>query len=524
MKSRFLIGFILSALVFTSSLIPTTLVYAEGGNTTTPNTAQPKEEKKDPLKVLREYAQGKGEEYGKMFAGRDYMKGLKDDPKRHFSDGASVYAYFKMTSDTSEHKKIFFDAFIEAYRYAYEEAYIDISLADRDDNEPYWFKVAEEAGKIEGTISAYYDHLNEHPRNWELAYKRLVENESLTERFRLKNFTSKLPKNFELDFKLSFKRAYEEAYARAIVEENQRNTNYFYVDAEGNNIVFQREYAEVTKSAQGSKPMPTIEVIFPKRCILERTPIALRYKQHVNKRPQSYLVPLSDIYELELQREVRTTEFHEEPTLKIAGYGVRGAGIYKWNRGRWDYIMTTIAEKELLANLPKGRFSNTEFAVFIDDSYVTPTDISFSWAFKEIYTYMRRHNIPSVEKFYPDHKITRIDLADILYRTMGYRVKHNPSNTFIADEATFTYGQAAARFCVDMGYLNLDYSGNFNPKDRVSYFEFQTLMKKLAPSYSLETHIDKQLREKFYRSDLLTKKDDNISRSEVVYALYTYLD
>lgn len=524
MKIRSLIAFILAFALITALTVPTSLIYAtETSNQNTTNP-QPKEEKKDPLEMLKNYAHEKGAEYGKMFAGRDYMQGLKDDPKRHFSDAASVYKYFKMTSDTSQHKKVFFDAFIEAYRFAYEEAYIDISMNDRDDNETFWFQVAGTYGEIEGTIAAYYDHLNENARNWELSYKRFIENETLTERFRLHRFTSKLPKNFELDFKLAYKRSYEEAFAKAIVEENQRNTNYYYVDAEGNNLLYQRELAEVNRAAQGNKPMPQLEAIFPQRCVLERTPMALRYKQHTGKKAQSYLVPLSDVYELEVQREVRSVVFHEEPILKITGYAVRGAGIYKWQNNRWDYIMTTISEKELTANLPKGTYRNTEFAVFIDDSYVTPTDISFNWAFKEIYTYMRRHNLPPAQKFYPEAKISRIDLADILYRTMAHRVRYNPRATQIFDEQDMAYGKDAARFCLDMGYLLLDGEGKFNPKAKVSYYEFQTLMKKLAPSYNLEDHVNSQLSEKFYRSDLLTNKNTDISRSEVVYALYKYLD
>lgn len=532
MKNRLLIGFVLSALILTNLILPMGASYAEEKDNSNNNNnnnnniiiQQPQEEKKDPLEILKKYAQEKGGEYGKMFAGRDYMQGLKDDPKRHFSDAASVYSYFKMSSDASTHKKIFFDAFIEAYRFAYEEAYIDISMNDRDDNETYWFQVAKQAGEIEGTISAYYDHLNENGKNWDLAYKRFIENESLTERFRLNRFTSRLPNNFELDFKLVFKRSYENAYAKAIVEENQRNTNYYYVDAEGNDITYQREYAEVSKGSQSSKPMPTMEIIFPKRSVHERTPIALRYKQHRSKVVQPYLVPLSDIYEVELQREVKSVVFHEEPTLKMTGYAVRGAGIYKWNHNRWDYIMTTITDKELIANLPKGTFKNTEYAVFIDDNYSPPTDISFNWAFKEIYTYMRRHNVPQLQKFYPEVKISRLDLADILYRTMNHRVRRSNSNTYINDEHDISYGLESVRFCLDMGYMLLDNNSNFNPKAKVSYFDFQTMMKRLNPAYSLEDHVNKQLNEKFYRSDLLTKKDSNISRSEVVFALYEYVD
>lgn len=523
MKSRLIIGLVLAAVLLSSIIVPTSMVYAES-EVKNIILQQPKEEKKDPLEVLKNYAHEKGDEYGRMFAGRDYMQGLKDDPKRHFSDAKSVYNYFKMTSDTSQHKKVFFEAFIEAYRYAYEEAYIDISMNDRDDNETYWYEVAKKYGEIEGTIAAYYDHLNEYGKNWDTAYKRFIDNESLTERFRLHRFTSKLPKNFELDFKLSFKRAYEVAYAKAIVEDNERNTNYFYVDSLGGSITYQREYAEVAKSSQGSKPMPALEAIFPARCVLERTPMALRYKQHNNKKPQSYLVPLSDIYELELQREVSKVVFHEEPILKIMGYAVRGAGLYKWSNNRWDYVMTTITDKELIAKIPKGNYKNTEYAVFLDDTYITPTDISFNWAFKEIYTYIRRHNLPQLEKFNPEAKITRLDLADIIHRTMSHRVRANITMMYVNDDAAITRNKDAVQFCLNMGYMVLDNNSNFNPNGYVSYFDFQTMMKRINGNYNLEQHVNKQLVEKFYRSDLLTKKSPNISRSEVVYALYEYLD
>lgn len=479
----------------------------------------------DPEEVLRQYATKKGSEYGEMYAGRDYMKGLKSSAKRHFSTTSSVYSFFKMTSDTSKHKSIFYEAFIKAFRAKYEETYITVSAQDRDNNEAFWFNVAKKYAKVEGEIAAYYDHLNESPESWESAYKMFVANESLNVRFRLFRYSGTLPKNFELDFKLAFKKSYEEAYANAIIQDNELNTNYYYVDSEPTDISYERSYSEVVKSAFQKLNFPKVELSFPSRTVLTSTPMAIRYKQYMDRTNPLNLIQLSDIYELELQRGIDSVEFHRSPTLKINGYAVRGAGIYKRAYERWHYVYTTTEDKLLSTDLDTGVYKNSEYGVFIDQNYVMPSDISFNWAFKEIYTAIRRHHVPQFQKFRPDESITRVDLADMIYRTLSYRSAAKTNPAIPSDVEKLAYGKGSVQYCLAKGYMTMDRFGNFAPLKKVTYTDFEQVMKRIyKKDFSIAEMANTELKTKYHRSDYITKATPYISRAEVVYALDMYLD
>lgn len=499
-------------------------VFADGNN-----NAGNKQSKEgvgvDPDQVLKDYAGNKGKEYGEMLAGRDYMKGLKGDPTRHFNSRESVYNYFKIKSDSSHNKTLFYEFFIKAFKSTYEASYIEISMQDRDNNETFWFGVAKKYASIEGEMAAYHDHLNELSENWERAYKNMIVNEGLNERFRLFRYSGNLPENFELDFKSEFKFSYKVAFANAIVKDNELNSNYYYIDSIGKEISYQRVFSQMEKASISDVSMPKVTVTFPERAILERTPMSIRYKQNRNRKSYQSLIPLSDIYELEIQRGKARVKFHAPVSFTVQGFGVRGAGIYKWNHDRWDYVYTVIEDKLLKTSLQPGIYSNTDFCVFIDENYIMPSDIAFSWAYKELYTAIRRHNVPQTEKFYPDSKITKLQLADQIYRIMSHREKKVNIGYIPQDVQNFKDYHNAVSFVLGKGYMSTDANGNFLPASQITYQDFEYIMQNVyLKNFSMKAFAEDMLQKKYHRSDYLTKKSKFISRAEATYGLYKYLD
>ncbi len=479
----------------------------------------------DPDEVLRNYAIKKGVEYGEMFAGRDYMKGLSSDPNRHFANREEVFKYFKLSSDSSHHKDIFYNEFIDSYGATYESKYIEISMQDKDNNETFWFSVAKKFATIEGEMAAYYDHLNELSEDWERAYKKMTANEDLTERFRLYRYSGSLPENFELDFKLEFKISYKRAYAEAIVTDNELNTNYYYIDTHGGELEYERTYKEMTKSSIKTLNMPKVAVTFPERTLLLRTPMAIRYKQNKGMTNVQSLVQLSDIYQLEVQRGKKSARFHESPTFTINGYAVRGAGIYKWKYNRWNYLYTVAEDKTLSTVLDPGIYKNTNFCVLLDQAYTVPSDIAFNWAYKEIYIAIRRHHLPMTEKYYPDKKITRLQLAQQIYKTMSYRGNVPTKGEIPEDVKALKDYYPAINYCLKNGYIKVDKEGKFNPSGLVTYEEFESIMKNLySADFSIKAYTNDILSKEYHRSDYITKKNNNISKAEVTYAFSKYLD
>lgn len=465
--------------------------------------------------VVESEAEKAGKKYGEMHASRDFAKNLIGSITRHFPDDKSVFEFFKMDYDSKNAKTQFYLKFKENYVDTYNKTFFELSMGKRDNNDPFWFTIAKKYGNTEGTMAANYDHYNERSSDWDRAFSEYVRNESLKERFRLHRYSGKIPGNFRTDFKTYFEIGYRNAYANAIVADNEANTNYHYVSAEPSTISYKRPHSASVQ----------VDLEFRARSVFEITPMAIRFKQHKNKFIDEKLIPLTDIYQVEIQRNRDEVEFSRAPIMKINGFGVRGAGIYSFKNGKWRYEYTTIKDGKLEHRLPLGYYKSTNYTVFLDRTYVMPSDITFNWAYKEIYTAVRRHHLPAIRRMRPDHKITRTEMADIIYRVQKYRMPNPKMNASPSDISRLKHGQHAIKFAVANGFMKLKGGSSFKPNSYVSYSEFKEIMLKLGYSdFDIAKFSNKILRENYHRNDFITKKSQNISRAEVIFAITTYID
>ncbi len=485
------------------------------------------------------FAEKIGAQYGEMFATRDFAKGDKSNNNRYFQSKKKFDEYFGRDSESSS---FFYYEFREAFQKAYDIAYTKLMLETYQSDEIKWYELAKQYGTVEGRMAAAHDMTFEKEKNWEKAYNQLISDESVFQRFHLNRFTKTQQKDFKDQFRVFFRSTYEDSYLVFLGAEAMENTNYHYVNTEKKVISLSKPYYETTKAAIGNAAFDSqrAELIFDAGSVFDNapvgTPMSLKFSPHFGKynKLSHYLLPQTDVFELDLQRGVKSVNFYKSPHLKFHGFAnlpeSQSIGIYKWKDNRWKYIDTERVKGEgkeaagsyLVADIGKGEYKDTAYAVFYDTTYKMPNDIVYNWAFKPLDISLRRHHVRYEVNLRPNDKITRAELAHIIYRTYYYRVENGGSETRPIDISESD--EKAIMFCLNRGYFTKFADGSFKPNMLVPYEHFNVLMNRIyGQRFDIQDLAQKMLR-MGHLSDLISGSNPYMSRAEAIYALYLYAD
>ncbi len=486
------------------------------------------------------FAEKVGAQYGEMFATRDFAKGEKSNNNRYFQTKKKFDEYFGRDAKSSS---FFYTQFRAAFQTAYDIAYTKLTMETYQSDEIKWYELAKQYGTVEGRMAAAHDMTFEKEKNWEKAYKTLIKDESVFQRFHLNRFTREQQKDFKDQFRVFFRSTYEDSYLVFLGAEAMENTNYHYVNTEAKTLSLSKPYYETTKAVIGRTEFDSqkAELVFDAGSVFDNapvgTPMSLVFSPHFGKynKLSHYLIPQTDVFELDLQRGVKKVNFHKSPHLKFYGFAnlpeAQSIGIYKWKDNRWKYIHTerhSAGEKEgakqayIMADIGKGEYKDTAYAVFYDSTYKMPKDIVHNWAFKPLDISLRRHHVRYAVNLRPNDKITRAELAHIIYRTYYYRMENGGSQTRPTDISD--NDEKAIMFCLNRGYFTKFADGTFKPNMLVPYNHFDVLMGRIYGERFNLQDFAQSMRQLGHQSDFVKGVNPYMSRAEAIYAFYLYAD
>ncbi len=481
----------------------------------------------------KSYAQELGTQYGELYAIRDFARGLKAKNTRHFNTKSKFNKYFGREKSSDS---FFYNEFKKAFKEQYDAKSAELSASSIKNGELEWFEIVKTHAIVEGQMAAYHDFTMEKEKDWEKAYKDLVKDGAVFSKFHLSNFDKKVEKDFKDEFKTMFRYEYDKAYLVALEREASVNTNYEYINTEAKTLSIFKPYYQTTQGAVSeiNTPIQNVEVVFSEGSVYDNaplgTPMALRLNEHsymFHKKP-SYLLPQTDVFELDLQRGIDEVDFYNSPVIKFSGHAnlpqSTSIGIYKWKDKKWKYIPTMRNQKDnfISAKIGEGKYHDTKYAVFFDKTYKMPNDIALNWAMDALDVAVRRHHVKYEVKLRPNDRITRAELADIVYRTLSYRqgTSSRKAKPIDIDRAN----ENAIMYCINKGYLTKSSDGKFNPNMTVNYEHFKILMNRIYGSKFKMSEFAQKMREKGHESDYVKGANPNITRAEVIFAFYTYSD
>ncbi len=467
-----------------------------------------------------------GEVTGKAYALEDYGAGLPAQPSRHFNGIAAVAQVMHLDMNDPTTKRIA-EAFLKAYQQAYNLNYQKQRSAQEIGSHSLLFNDAEVAATVDGKVSGYYDCLNSKSREPEGALAEMKESQPFAERFSfdLLNIDPTVEDRFDKWYDVLFRSAYFTAYDECHNTIIKQNGNFVSVDAEEKTIAISTPVFEASNSGITQSTRPEVSVKFPAGTVGGNCMISLANVLDGEMFKDSNYVPLSGVYSLIVKRGPADLYFNKQPEITVNGYGVRGAGVYKYSPEGWLYMYTKVEDGKLTAKIRDGEYNGDRYAVMVDYDFFVPNDISHSDFFEDITVAARRHIIPQVKYYAPNKPIKRVDLAYIIYHTMKTGDK-DASDGSASDIGNLPKSQREAiKFVVANGYMK-NASGRFRPGSEVTYGQFKNIFDRLieGSKFDLAQFSDELKRKRMHRTGFDSRKSNKITKGEAVYAFVNLLD
>ncbi len=535
MTSKFkkvLASFLILSFVFTGTVF---------ANNTTDNdkqktgktTKEQSEEKEDNAKsVLEARATALGTDNGKIKAERDYRSNKTSDPNRYFSDADKNVICEEIGLPNSSDPKvqklrdICFETFMDAYRLTYTSTYLDMKARYGDAGmRGLLYEMAKKAAELDGKVYAYNDFIHEKGKNPDRALNESLRTESLRKRFALDSFGKSVTGDFNQDYRDVFKLSYKINYAQAARKRQDNNQNFIHVDANPFKIEFDTSNVGAKAAVASSSRYPKVVLTGAAGTIRRDALIAIINRRTDDRFKNSNYTPLSPIYGVIVKSKSNggsVLSLERPLEFAIMGYPVPQAGIYMYDKGNWQYMYTTMEVGKIKCQIPNGYYSGKDYAVMVDNSFVPPKDIAYHAFYSTLYTAARRHILQESPYIRPTEKMTRGELADMIYRIMKNQKSVAFSKKLPSDAKNSAYA-GGIRYVLNAGYMN-NINGMFKPNQKVSYLEFQNIFKKLTPNQWFNmSYLASKLRSEYYLSDYTSGRSKYISREEAIYAAVNLL-
>jgi len=454
----------------------------------------------------------------------DYNNGELNDYTDRLMTENEIAKKYKLTDNDYYYKYYFIQAYQVYFQIAYKSAFRESKSNDEILDYGYAFDHGVSLGEKQGEISAFIDFSNELTNDWERAYTAFINNGTLLSRFRLDREST----DYQTYFSSGFREGFKNSYAISFQEEN--------VLVETQNISFQKiglspmliEYSDSAPSyTSGYLSIDTdyrVNIDFPEGAVYEDVYFGLGKLQKEYRLKNEDLRAISAQYKIQIGFTPGTVTLEKPIKLSFEYYGTSKAGIYEYTNGKWVYLPSNFEEGTIYTEIPSGYYDGGVYALFIDEDYVSPLDITFNWARSEIDTLARRGILDQAVYFNPNQSITREEFAELIYRAFNqlYPKTTTSSRLVLQDQELINENAIlAVDYMISKGYMALDSNNNFNPNALMTYTELQhTMSVILSYSFEWETIADKMLYDNYKKSLSYSSYENHPLRSEVAFLIY----
>ena len=472
-----------------------------------------------------------GESFGTLMgtldgdlAGRaDRNAGKANTANQSIPSSTSLVTKYQLNKDSSMFQNTFIAAYRAAFEIAYNTGYRTVNIDEYSSPFEMGYDHGSQAGSVQGQLSAMIDFVQGKTDDWSRAYNNYLREGSLSARYFLDRESIAYKNYFTSGYREAFMNSYIETFQIKNLETEVRNKNARLISMNEDTLYFDEEYIHFSLGVSESEMRTPLSLYFPTATVYQPTYFATFKTQNSFNYENSKYTPVSSKYTVSVMNASGSVLLRKPITLTFEYYGSERAGIYQWIGSKWVYQFTTLSDQELSIEIPAGTYGGGEYAIFIDEDYKTVDDINFNWAYKEIYTLMRRDVISDDEMFSPNAKITRAELATFMYNTLANVDPMRTSVPTIKDSSTLGTAKKAVEYMVGKRYLTLDSSSNFNPNQTVSYHEIENMLSKMfLRNMSWKEVSNKMLMEKFARSQGASDINAAITKAEVAYMITVF--
>ncbi len=432
-------------------------------------------------------------------------------------------ARYQLNKDSSMYQNAFISAYRAAFEIAYNTAYRTVNIDEYASPFEMGYDHGSQAGAVQGELSAMIDFIQGKSDDWSKAYNNYLLAGSLSSRYFLDREPVAYRNYFTSGYREAFMNKYIETFQVKNLETEIRNKNARQISMNEDTLYFDEEYVHFSLGVSESEMRTPLSLYFPAGTVYQPTYFAAFKTQNSFNYENSKYTPVSSKYTVSVMNSSGSILINKPITLTFEYYGSERAGIYQWIGSRWVYQYTTLSDNSLSIQIPAGTFGGGEYAIFIDEDYKTVDDINFNWAYKEIYTLMRRNVVSDNQMFSPNAKITRAELAEYMYNTLSGTDALKTSVPTIKDSASLGTAKKAVEYMVGKRYLMLDSNANFNPNQTITYSEIENMLSKMfLRNVSWKEISNKMLMDKFARSAGATNTSAFITKAEVAYMITVF--
>lgn len=497
--------------------------------TTTQPTTQASTQVLSPVEQSKLQGNITGARYGQLDGAeagvKDYQLGKQMRALVWEITDLSIINKYALGNDDYTFRSEFLSAYRLNYELGYNAAYrnaaYDVNAKVRSNAALH----AKPMAASEGYYYAALDLMKDRSVNWQRAYNEFLTLGTIEARYQLDRELPEYRESFVLTFQQEFKNSYIKSFSDLNVLTETQNINYHLVGMKEDTIKVDQVYGEVIAGSSSTVTNTAAVIKVPRGAIYQDTYLGLHHIQNSFGLGANGKTPVTHQVRISVANTAGKVKLNKPLELVFDYDGSERAGIYEWKFNRWIYIPSTVGEDFISAQMAAGDYAGGTYVVMIDDTYELPKDVSFHWAYKDIVTAARREFLPSGVFFRPNDKITRAELADMVYELMNYRMLAPGRTIFYRDLSTVTSdNRLAVNYVLDRGIMSLDSKQRFNPKASVSYKDFQVVMKRLLfIDFKFQTVADRIRVERYTRTDFSSNVNLPIKRGEVVYTLNTFI-
>lgn len=446
-----------------------------------------------------------GDYYGREAANANRVNNYLND----LLTDAQIVGKFFLSRDTASFQNAFIIAYRDAFQTAYQAGYREVAMSKVLAPVEAAYGHGQSLGTIQGQTEATLDFIQGRKNDWAVSYNALIAKSPLLVRYNLIKETMGYRTAFSNGYKEGFMTAYITTFQEQNVTVETANKEVKQVAMREDSITFDDGVVSLMLH------FPAATLYEPTNFTAFTTQNSFNYRNY-----SSHMTPVTSKYTVSVLNSRGSVTLKKPITLSFEYYGSERAGIYQWIGNKWVYQFTTITDGSLFITIPAGTYAGGEYAIFIDEKYKNVSDITFNWAYKEIYTLMRRGIVTDAAPFKPNDKITRGTFALMVYNTRAGVDPLGTATRVINDFDSLSWYKEAAKYMVNKGYMKLDASGNFNMNGLVTYADVEHMLSVMYTRSFKWTEIsDRMLTEKFTRSAGATNLNANVTKAETAFML-----
>ncbi|MFV0504715.1 MAG: S-layer homology domain-containing protein [Lachnospirales bacterium] len=437
-------------------------------------------------------------------------------------DITTVESYSANSEYMAENVKAFTDAYIASYKDTFM-----LRFMSAGDEETNITTMGQSFGAMYSRSMAMRDYAVRRQMNATRAFAEFDLNNNINDMLDLEDLDTKVASAFTNSFEQAFKDAYNSVYLTAFNAERTMDVNYLSLYLNPINFIYTDYKQEVVSGGINSSTLPAIMLESEANAFYDDVFLAVTKDYRKVQPTKDGMKLITNPYGLTVYNDIEGKEpmevnMHKPLDIKFSSIDNDRAGIYKYKNENWVYQYTEFDKDMLKHTIKDDVFRGGIYALLIDNSYKIVKDINLSWAYRELYTYLRRgYALPNSSNMYnPTGDITREEFAYLIYKNLNNGFYTKSAKEF-DDGWDFGSYKDAIYFCYDKGYMGEVNPNEFNPKGTLTYEQAENIMKRVVGNgFTYNTISYSMKNDKYKKSKILNGITTNIPRDEAVYMFY----